>query len=54
MQNGNPRTVFDKIWALEPGEDAAFLDKAIAASAIGAWFGVIYWGRMLPFLGNAF
>ena len=47
-------TVFDKIWALEPGDDAAVLDKAIAASAIAAWVGVIYWGRMLPFLGNAF
>jgi hypothetical protein len=47
-------TVFDKIWALEPGDDAATLDKAIAATAIVAWVGVIYWGRMLPFLGNAF
>jgi hypothetical protein len=47
-------TVFDKIWALEPGDDAAVLDKAIAATAIVAWVGVIYWGRMLPFLGNAF
>ena len=40
--------------ALEPGDDAATLDKAIAATAIVAWVGVIYWGRMLPFLGNAF
>lgn len=47
-------TVFDKLWALEPGDDAALLDKAIAASAIGAWVGVIYAGRMLPFIGNAF
>jgi hypothetical protein len=47
-------TVFDKIWALEPGDDAAVLDKAIAASAIAAWVGVIYGGRMLAFLGNAF
>ena len=30
------------------------IDKAIAATAIVAWVGVIYWGRMLPFLGNAF
>jgi hypothetical protein len=47
-------TVVDKVWALEPGDDAAMLDKAIAATAIVAWVGVIYWGRMLPFLGNAF
>jgi uncharacterized membrane protein len=47
-------TVFDKLWALEAGDDAALLDKAIAASAIGAWVVVIYGGRMLPFIGNAF
>lgn len=47
-------TVFDKLWALESGDDAALLDKVIAASAIGAWAGVIYFGRMLPFMGNAF
>ena len=47
-------TVFDKLWALEEGDDAALLDKAIAASAISAWVGVIYAGRMLPFLGNSF
>ena len=47
-------TVFDKIWALAPGDEPALLDKAIAATAIVAWVGVIYWGRMLPFIGNAF
>ena len=47
-------TVFDKLWALESGDDAPLLDKVIAGSAIGAWVGVIYAGRMLPFLGNAF
>ena len=47
-------TVFDRLWALESGDDAVLLDKAIAASAIGAWVGVIYFGRMLPFMGNAF
>jgi hypothetical protein len=47
-------TVFDRIWGLEAGDDAAFLDKAIAATAVATWVGVIYAGRMLPFLGNAF
>jgi len=28
--------------------------KAIAAVSIVSWFLVIYWGRMLPFVGNAF
>lgn len=47
-------TVFDKTWRLESGQEAPPLDKLIAASGIGAWVGVIYWGRMLPFIGNAF
>ncbi len=28
--------------------------KAIGAVSIVCWFLVIYWGRMLPFVGNAF
>jgi hypothetical protein len=28
--------------------------RAIAAVSIVSWFFVIYWGRMLPFVGNAF
>jgi hypothetical protein len=28
--------------------------KRIAAVSLVAWFFVIYWGRMLPFIGNAF
>jgi hypothetical protein len=28
--------------------------KAIACVSIVSWFFVIYWGRMLPFIGNAF
>ena len=47
-------TVFDRLWALEAGDDAAPLDRAIAAVAMGAWVGVLYFGRMLPFLGDAF
>jgi uncharacterized membrane protein len=47
-------TVFDKTWRLKPGEDPRVLDRAIAASTLGLWAAVIYCGRMLPFLGNAF
>ena len=47
-------TVFDNTWRLKPGEDPRLLDKAIAASTLGLWAAVIYCGRMLPFLGNAF
>ena len=28
--------------------------RAIAVISIVSWFLVIYWGRMLPFVGNAF
>jgi len=28
--------------------------KVIAGVSIASWFMVIYWGRMLPFIGNAF
>jgi hypothetical protein len=46
-------TVFKKGWA-EGGLQANLADKAMAVSAIVAWLGVLYSGRMLPFLGNAF
>lgn len=47
-------TVFDRLWALGADTDAMTLDKALAASAMCAWLGVVYYGRMLPFLGDAF
>jgi hypothetical protein len=47
-------TVVDRAWTQEPTYDTPIFDKAIGASAIVLWMGVIYWGRMLPFIGNAF
>jgi len=47
-------TVYDRLWELEPGQEAVFLDRAMAMSSVAVWIGVIYAGRMLPFLGNAF
>jgi hypothetical protein len=41
-------------WAVAAGEDAPPLAKAVAASTIVAWLGVVYFGRMLPYLGNAY
>ena len=40
--------------ALAPGEDTPGAAKAIGVVSILAWFGVLYWGRMLPFIGNAY
>ncbi|HEY6360575.1 MAG TPA: hypothetical protein VIX63_05700 [Vicinamibacterales bacterium] len=47
-------TVFDKNWALREGDEPRPLDRALAGAAIMLWVGVIYAGRMLPFIGNAF
>ncbi len=38
--------------ALDSGGPIAV--KVIAVVSIVSWFFVIYWGRMLPFIGNAF
>ncbi len=47
-------TVFTNTWTLNAGDDAAPIDKLVALVGVGSWVGVIYWGRMLPFIGNAF
>lgn len=47
-------TIFDEPWTLASGEDAPMISKAVAASALVLVLGVLYCGRMLPFLGNAF
>ncbi len=40
--------------ALGAGEDTATAAKAIGLLSIVAWFGVLYFGRMLPFIGDAY
>ncbi len=47
-------TVFDEPWALGPGDDAPLKAKIIAASTLVLWIGVIYFGRMMPFIGGSF
>jgi hypothetical protein len=46
-------TVFKKGWTVDR-LDSSLRDKAMAVSSIVAWLAVLYAGRMLPFLGNAF
>jgi len=46
--------VSHKVEALGPGADAPMSAKVVAASSLFLWFGVMYWGRMLPFIGTAF
>jgi hypothetical protein len=40
--------------ALGAGGDAPAGAKTIAAVSLFLWIGVVFWGRMLPFIGNAF
>jgi hypothetical protein len=47
-------TVLDEPWSLGSGEDAPLTAKFAAASAMALWVGVMYFGSMLPFLGNSF
>ena len=47
-------TLFDDVWALGTGDNAPATAKLLAASQIFLWLGVIYFGRMLPYIGGAF
>jgi hypothetical protein len=46
-------TVFKRAWAAD-GLDSSAADKLMAVSSMVAWLAVLYAGRMLPFLGDAF
>jgi len=40
--------------ALGPGDDAPASAKIIAATSLFLWVGVMFWGTMLPFIGQTF
>ena len=44
---------FDPSWRHE-SRPATGMTKGIAAAALFLWVGVMFWGSMLPFIGNAF
>jgi hypothetical protein len=46
--------VYRVVKDLGPGENAPGSAKAIAAFSLVLWLGVMFWGRMLPFIGIAF
>ncbi len=48
--SGTARTVE----ALGPGDDAPLAARVIGGTSLFLWVGVMFWGRMLPFIGNAF
>jgi hypothetical protein len=43
-----------KVLALEPGADTPGPVKLIGLVSLASWLAVLYCGRMLPFLGDAF
>ena len=47
-------TIFEGPWEVGPESTAPMRVKAVAGSALILWIGVMYFGRMLPFIGNAF
>jgi len=47
-------TIFDEPWAVEADDNAPPMAKFVAASAFALVIGVIFCGRMLPFLGKSF
>jgi uncharacterized membrane protein len=44
----------DETWRVGPDDNAPLTAKFAAGSAIFIWLAVLYYGHMLPFLGNAF
>jgi len=47
-------TTFDETWKLSPGDDAPVRAKVVTTFTVALWIGVIYFGRMMPFIGNSF
>lgn len=47
-------TIFDEPWEVGAGDNAPPMAKFVAASAFALVIGVIFCGRMLPFLGKSF
>jgi hypothetical protein len=43
-----------RMLTLTAGQDTPTSFKVAGAVSMGSWFLVLYFGRMLPFLGNAF
>jgi hypothetical protein len=43
-----------RIEVVGPGQDVPLGAKITAAVSLFLWVGVMFWGRMLPFLGTAF
>jgi hypothetical protein len=47
-------TLGARVLTLGPGENTPTSFKIIGAVSLFSWLSVLYWGRMLPFIGGAF
>ena len=47
-------TAFEGPWWVGAGQSPPLRVKLMAVTSIASWLGVMYFGRMLPFIGNAF
>ena len=47
-------TVGARTMSLGAGDDTPRSAKMVGAVSLASWLGVLYWGRMLPYIGNAF
>src|SRR5262249_444832 len=47
-------TIGARTLMLGAGDDTALSAKIVGAVSLASWLGVLYWGRMLPFVGHAF
>ncbi len=45
---------FDRGWGAEPGVKVPVFSRIAVFGALFFWVGVMFWGSMLPFIGNAF
>jgi hypothetical protein len=46
--------LYRRVDGVGAGHDVPAAAKVAAAASLLLWIGVMYWGRMLPFIGNAF
>jgi uncharacterized membrane protein len=47
-------TVFNRAYAMRADDGVFPMGRLVAVSSLVSWVGVMYFGRMLPFIGNAF
>jgi hypothetical protein len=43
-----------RVETVRAGQDAPLAARLLGATSLFLWVGVMYWGRMLPFIGDAF